>query len=43
MIYPFDVANSPLGGAWRQVSEKRFLAGSDLKQQIESTPPLLKD
>ena len=42
MIYPYDEANSPHGGKWMPVSEKRYLKASELYKQIAISPPLLK-
>ena len=41
MIYPYDVENSPFGGSWQPVSEKRSVRGSDIRKQLKLTPPLI--
>ncbi|MCA9348740.1 histidine phosphatase family protein [Candidatus Saccharibacteria bacterium] len=39
MIYPYDESNSPHGGKWQPIIEKRVLSGAQLKRRLQLTPP----
>jgi broad specificity phosphatase PhoE len=41
MIYPYSEADSPFGGTWRQVIEKRVVKGDELRKQIDYAKPLI--
>lgn len=41
MIYPYNQSASPWGGKWMEVQEKRFVEGSELRAQIDYSPPLI--
>lgn len=40
MIYPYEEENSPFGGSWQKLQEKRLLSSSDLVQRLRKSPPL---
>lgn len=43
IIYPDDVSNSPFGGEWVQLEDRRFLGSTALRASIEAIPRLLLD
>jgi broad specificity phosphatase PhoE len=41
LIYPYDTDNSPFNGEWRRISEKRYVPGAQLLDQLELSEPLI--
>ncbi len=43
MIYPDDVARSPFGGQWQEISEGRVRSAAQLRERLNISPPLTRN
>lgn len=42
MVYPYAEDESPFGGKWNKITEKRVFSGADLLRRLELTPALTR-